>query len=326
MTPFAYSLAPDLAEAVGRSTRPGAEFIAGGTDMLQLLQESVRAPEELVDINPLPMRDVIVGEASIHIGALARLSEVAEHPAVQEQFPAVALALLGTASPQVRNMASIGGNLLQRTRCLYFRDVGTPCNKREPGRGCPAQDGQNRMNAILGGSEHCIAAYPGDLAVALVALDAQVHTTGITGDRVIPVADLHRMPGDTPHVETDLAPGELITGIEIPRTAMARRSHFLKVRDRASFEWALASAAVAIDVEGGTVRDLRIAVGGVATKPWRLPLVEAVLRGEALTVELIARAAEGAADGAVARGRNSFKAELIKRVVARAISEAGGMP
>jgi xanthine dehydrogenase YagS FAD-binding subunit len=222
-------------------------------------------------------------------------------------------------------MATIGGNLLQRTRCLYFRDVTTACNRREPGSGCPAQDGENRINAILGGSPQCIAAYPGDLAVALTALDAEVVVSGEAGERVIPIARLHRLPGDTPHIETVLEPGDLITAVTIPIAEHARRSHYLKVRDRASFAFALASAAVGLDVHDGTIRQARVAVGGVATRPWRLRGVEDALSGRPLDHEVFHAAAERAADGAEPRGRNAFKVELIKRTVERALAIAGAL-
>jgi len=217
MVPFAYASARSARAAITRAAQiDGAEFIAGGTDMLQLLQERVHAPVELIDINGLPLSGIEVGPDGSRIGALVRMAEVADDRRIQEQFPVVAQALLASASPQVRNMARIGGNLLQRTRCLYFRDVATPCNKREPGSGCPAQEGANRMNAILGGSPYCIATYPGDLAVALVALEAEVQITGIQGQRAISLDQLHRLPGETPHTETVLEPGDLITAVQIP--------------------------------------------------------------------------------------------------------------
>jgi xanthine dehydrogenase YagS FAD-binding subunit len=218
----------------------------------------------------------------------------------------------------------VGGNLLQRTRCLYFRDVVTPCNKREPGTGCSALGGQNRINAILGGSEHCIAVQPSDLAVALLASDAVVVVLGDAGERRVPMAEFHRLPGDTPHVETDLAPGELITAVEIPADAASRRSHYLKVRDRASFEWAIASCAVAMRLEAGAVADIRIAVGGVATKPWRLVQVEAALHGQAPTEDIIAAAAARAAEGAVTHGHNAYKVPLLVGTVRKALRECGG--
>jgi xanthine dehydrogenase YagS FAD-binding subunit len=325
MIPFGYMAAPNLPTAISSVVgRRGAEFIAGGTDMLQLLQEGVRAPLALVDLNRLPLGDIEVGPNGARIGALARMAEVADDRRIQEEFPVVVEALLASASPQVRNMATIGGNLLQRTRCLYFRDIATPCNKREPGSGCPAQDGENRLNAILGVSPDCMAAYPGDLAVALVALDAQVQITGVDGERTLPVEELHRVPGDTPHIETVLERGDIITAVLIPASPFAKQSHYLKVRDRASFEWALASAAVALETDDGKIRQARIAGGGVATKPWRLRHVERGLTGQPINAEVFRTAAALAADGAQPRRQNLFKVELIKRVVERALQNILG--
>lgn len=321
MYPFAFAKASTMAEAVTyvAETR-GAEFIAGGTDMLQLLQEGVRVPAELIDINRLPLGELALEGDRLRIGALCRMADVAADPRVRERCPVVAEALLASASGQVRNRATIGGNLLQRTRCLYFRDATAPCNKREPGSGCPALDGENRMNAILGGSPHCIAAYPGDLAVALVAVDAEVHVSGVHGERVMAVAELHRPPGETPHVETVLEPGDLITAVIVPHSALARSSRYLKVRDRASFEWALTSAAVALDVADGLIRDARVAVGGVATTPWRLRGVEEALVGQRPHAELFRAAAARAGEGAEPRAKNAFKVPLLGRTVERALA------
>jgi len=325
MVPFAYATAADTQAAITRAAQSRhAEFIAGGTDMLQLLQERVRAPAELIDINGLPLAGIEVGPDGARIGALARMAEVADDRRMQEQFPVVVQALLASASPQVRNMASIGGNLLQRTRCLYFRDVATPCNKREPGSGCPAQDGANRMNAVLGGSPYCIATYPGDLAVALVALDAQIQIAGTQGQRTLALEHLHRLPGDTPHLETVLEPGDLIVAVLLPASEYARRSHYLKIRDRASFEFALVSAAVALETDGETIRQARVAVGGVATRPWRLRDVERALAGQPLRAEVFHAAAEQAGTGARPRPGNTFKLELMKRTVERALQTVGG--
>jgi len=326
VVPFAYAAATSEVAAIARVARgQRAEYIAGGTDMLQLLQERVREPAELIDINRLPLGGIEVGPEGARIGAMARMADVADHPGIRAHFPVVAEALLASASPQIRNMASIGGNLLQRTRCLYFRDVATPCNRREPGTGCPAQDGQNRLHAILGGSPHCIAVYPGDLAVALVALDASVDVRGARGERAILVDRLHRMPGDTPHVETVLEPDELITAVTIPPSPSARRSHYLKIRDRASFEFALASAAVALDIEDGVIRQARVAVGGVATTPWRLRNVEDALGGRPLSVEVLHDAAARATEGAEPHGHNAFKMSLLPRTVERALRTVGGL-
>ena len=335
MVPFAYARAGsiDAATATGARHRsdganePGADFFAGGTDMMQLMGEHLRNPDRIVDISTLPGLDRIEAiPGGLRLGSLVRMSDAALHPAVQTECPVIVKALLASASAQVRNLATLGGNLLQRTRCGYFRDLGAPCNKREPGTGCPAIGGQNRFHAVLGGSVHCIATYAGDFANALLVLDARLRIAGPSGERVVSLADLHRAPGDTPAVETQLEPGELILSIDIPTGPAARRSHYLKVRDRASFEWSIASAAVALDLaEDGTARDVRIAVGGVATMPWRLPQVEAALRGSHLTTTLIAQAAAHAADGAVPHGGNAYKIDLIRRTVARALTETGAL-
>lgn len=334
MHALAYAAASDAAVAAARvaAARPGAtDYIAGGTDMLQLLEEGVRSPEELIDINRLPyagIGPVPDGGGGLRIGALARLAEIGDDPSVRDRYPVLAAAVLSAASPQVRNMATVGGTLLQRTRCLYFRDAATPCNKREPGSGCPAQDGRNRLNAILGGSPHCIAVQPSDTAVALVVLDAEIRIRAADGtERGVPMEELHRLPGDTPHIETVLGPGDLITAIDLPAAAAERRhaSRYLKVRDRASFEWPLASCAVALRLEGdGGVAEARIAAGGVATKPWRLRAVEEVLlnhRGRP-DEAAIAAAADRATDGAAPRGDNAYKVPLLRRTVARALTEA----
>ena len=326
MTPLAYSRASDPSAAIARASQgAGVSFIAGGTDLLQLLEEGVLTPREIVDINGIGFGDVSEAVDGIRIGAMARLADIADHPLIRERYPVVSDALSETASPQVRNMATIGGNLLQRTRCLYFRDIATPCNKREPGTGCPALGGQNRINAVLGGSDHCIAAYPGDLAVALVAVDAEVMVTGPQGERTIPVEELHRLPGDTPEIETVLAPGDLITAIWIPLSAAGRRSGYLKIRDRASFEWALASAAVSLGLDGGRVLEARLAVGGVATKPWRLRAVEDMLVNARLDRDLARAAGVRAAEGAVAHERNGFKIPLLSKTVERALLQVGGL-
>ena len=285
MHPFTLERPRDLAAALafraqaGRNDAP-AEYIAGGTDMVQLLQEYVRRPERLVSLAGLLDNRIEAGPQGLRLGAAATMADVAAHPAVVEQFPVISEALLNSASPQVRNQATMGGNLLQRTRCPYFRDVGyAACNKRAPGSGCSAIGGENRWHAVLGTSENCIAANPSDLAVALVALDAAVEVRGAGGQRTVPLADFHRLPGDTPHIETVLEPGEVIAAITVPASPVARRSHYLKVRDRASFEFAVVSAAVALDMDGGRIRQARVALGGVGTKPWRVPRVEAALAG-----------------------------------------------
>jgi xanthine dehydrogenase YagS FAD-binding subunit len=306
-------------EAMRAAAEPGGMFIAGGTDLMQLLKDNVFAPTRLVDLDGLPMRGIEVTPAGIRIGALERMSDVAANPAVRRDWPVIAEALLASASPQVRNMATMGGNLLQRTRCGYFRDTGFACNKRVPGSGCPAIHGENRMLAILGGSEHCIASHASDLAVALVALDATVALSGPNGVRRVPVGELHRLPGDTPHIETILEPGEIIVALEVPASAVARRSHYLKVRDRASFEFALVSAAVALDTDGGMIREAHVAMGGVGTKPWRLPAVEMALRGQPVGQATFVAAASVAPEGAMPRRQNGFKVKLMQRTLVRAL-------
>jgi xanthine dehydrogenase YagS FAD-binding subunit len=324
MHPFAYRAAASLQDAVAHGAgQPAAMFIAGGTDLLQLLQENVAAPSEVIDINCLPFAGIEADDAGLRIGALVRMSDLARHRAVQERYPVIAEALLASASGQVRNAATIGGNLLQRTRCLYFRDHTTPCNRREPGSGCGAMEGINRLNAIFGTSPHCIATHASDLAVALVALDARLRLAGPDGEREIGLAELHREPGDTPEIETVLKRGELILEIIVPASAVAAHSTYLKVRDRASFEWALVSAAAALEVADGKIRSARVAAGGVGTKPWRLQQVEDALVGLPPTFESAQAAAERAGEGANPRPGNAFKVELLQRTVACAIASAG---
>jgi xanthine dehydrogenase YagS FAD-binding subunit len=329
MHPFTLERPRDLSAALafgaqaGRNDAP-AEYIAGGTDMVQLLQEYVRLPELLVSLAGLLDNRIEAGPQGLRLGAAATMEEVAAHPVVIGQFPVISEALLNSASPQVRNQATMGGNLLQRTRCPYFRDVGyAACNKRAPGSGCSAIGGENRWHAVLGTSENCIAANPSDLAVALVALDAAVEVRGPGGQRSVPLVDFHRLPGDTPHVETVLESGEVIAAITVPASPVARRSHYLKVRDRASFEFAVVSAAVALDMDGPRVRQARIALGGVGTKPWRVPRVEAALAGASLDPAALRRAAALAAEGAQGRGHNDFKIGLMQRAIVRAVETAG---
>jgi xanthine dehydrogenase YagS FAD-binding subunit len=324
MQPFEFAEARSLDAALGFAAR-GAMPIAGGTDLLQLLQEDVLTPATLVGIGRLPFAGVQVDGGGARLGAMARLSAAADDTRIQDGYPLVAQALAETASPQVRNMATIGGNLLQRTRCLYFRDNSVPCNKRQPGSGCPAQDGLNRINAIFGGSAACIAAYPGDLAVALVALDATLEVRGPQGPRHVDVADLHLPPDDTPQRETSLRAGEIIVAVQIPPNPFAAHSHFLKIRDRATFEWALVSVAVALDLDGGTVRAARIAAGGVGTTPWRLPQVETLLTDRALDERAAHAAGQAAVDGADPRPGNAFKVKLLQNAVERAVMTAGGL-
>ena len=320
MHPFTLERPRDLAAAIASR----GEYIAGGTDMVQLLQENVRRPERLVSLAGLLDNRIEAGQQGLRLGAAATMAEVAAHPAVVQQFPVISEALLNSASPQVRNQATMGGNLLQRTRCPYFRDVGySACNKRTPGSGCAAIGGENRWHAVLGTSENCIAAHASDLAVALVALDAAVEIRGAGRQRAVPLRDFHRLPGATPHIETVLESGEVIAAIEVPASPVARRSHYLKVRDRASFEFAVVSAAVALDMDGARIRQARIALGGVGTKPWRVPRVETALSGSSLDPAALRRAAALAAQGAQGRGHNDFKIELMQRAIVRAVETAG---
>jgi xanthine dehydrogenase YagS FAD-binding subunit len=329
MHPFKLERPPDLNAALtlraqaGRNDAP-AEYIAGGTDMIQLLQEHVRRPERLVSLAGLLDRRIEVGAQGLRLGAAATMAEVAAHPDVVRQFPVISEALLNSASPQVRNQATMGGNVLQRTRCPYFRDVGyDECNKRAPGSGCAAIGGENRWHAVLGTSEHCIAAHASDLAVALVALDASIEVRGARGQRAVPLNDFYRLPADTPHIETVLEPGEVISAITVSASPLARRSHYLKVRDRASFEFAVVSAAVGLEMDGARIRQARVALGGVGTKPWRVRQVESALAGASLEPSALRRAAALAAEGARGYGHNDFKIELMQRAIVRAVETAG---
>src|SRR5437879_925421 len=299
MHPFTLERPRDLSAALALR----AEYIAGGTDMVQLLQEYVRRPDRLVSLAGLLDNRIEAGPHGLRLGAAATMAEVAAHPVVIQQFPVISEALLNSASPQVRNQATMGGNLLQRTRCPYFRDVGyAACNKRAPGSGCAAMGGENRWHAVLGTSENCIATHASDLAVALVALDAAVEIIGPGGQRTVPLIDFHCLPDATPHIETVLEPGEVIAAITVPASPVARRSHYLKVRDRASFEFALVAAAVALEMVGARIRHARVALGGVGSKPWRVPRVEAALAGASLDPRPLRRAAALAAQGAQGRG------------------------
>ncbi|WP_394824238.1 FAD binding domain-containing protein [Pendulispora albinea] len=327
MNPFGYVRPTDEASARKAAASPGAECIAGGTGVVDLVRLGVHEPSRLIDLNALPWAAIEARpNGALFVGALVKNSDVAWHPQVRARFPVLSEALLSGASPQLRNMASVGGNLLQRTRCTYFRDVGVPaCNKRKPGSGCAALDGYVRMHAVLGGSEHCIAVHPSDMCVALVALDAVVHVRGSEGERSVPIGDFHVVPGAHPEVETVLARGELVSGITLPATRLAARSAYVKVRDRASYAFALASAAVALHLEGGVVRDARIALGGVATKPWRSREAEQRLIGQAPQRSAFERAAAAAVEGARTRPGNAFKVALAQRVIVRALERAGGM-
>jgi xanthine dehydrogenase YagS FAD-binding subunit len=313
MRPFELT-APSTVEAA--VTAPGT-FLAGGTTLVDLMKLDVLTPQHVLDINDLPLRGIDTSDG-LRIGALEKMGDVAQHPGV---YPAISRALLLSASQQLRNMASIGGNLLQRTRCSYFRDVAMPCNKREPGSGCPAISGTNRMHAVLGASDSCVATHASDVAVALVALGAEVRLVSATGSRSVPLTDFYRPPEDTPSVENDLRPGELVTEVLVPRLDWASHSTYVKVRDRQSYEFALCSAAVALDIRGSRVADARVAAGGVATVPWRLHAVEAALRDVPATVASFEDAASLAADGARPLSGNGFKVSLLKRTVVRALLE-----
>jgi len=322
MKAFSYKLAGSTEEATSGGTQ--SAFIAGGTNLVDLMKIDVMDPKELVDINQLPMRGVALDNDGLRIGALEKMAYVAEQPEIMEHFPVISQALLKSASAQLRNMASIGGNLRQRTRCGYFRDVVMPCNKRIPGSGCPAFAGENRMHAILGVSNACCATHPSDLAVALVALDASINLQGPKGTRSIKLNDFYLLPEDAPDREHAIEPGELITGVTVPHTSWYRRSAYLKIRDRESYEFALCSAAVALDMDGLKIRDARIAVGGVGTKPWRLPEVAQALIGKQVGQETFEQAAEVATKGARPLSQNGFKVTLLKRTLTRALMHVGG--
>jgi xanthine dehydrogenase YagS FAD-binding subunit len=323
MRPFTYTKASTAADAVRAvANGPGTRFIAGGTTLYDLMKLNVETPTRVVDVTGLKELNGIdtSRNGEIVLGALARMSDVAADPRIVAEYPALSESLWRAASQQLRNMATLGGNLLQRTRCAYFRG-GEPfaCNKRNLGSGCAAIAGIDRGHAVLGGSESCIAVYPGDLAIALVAFDAQIDVLGPGGQRSMPVEALHREPGSTPHIETTLQPGELILRIRIPRTAMGRASTYHKIRDRESYAFALASAAVALDMDGDTVRAARIAVGGLATRPWRARAAEALLAGKRLTPQTAREAGEAALQGARPGHHNAFRIELGARTVADAL-------
>lgn len=326
MEPYRF-VAVDDERAAHASAAPDARYLAGGTTLIDLVKLHVERPATIVDINRLPLTDVAaLPDGGVRVDALVRNSDMAHHPLIRDRFPMLSQALLAGASPQLRNMATTGGNLLQRTRCYYFRDTTQPCNKREPGSGCGALDGENRIHAVLGGSDRCIATHPSDMCVPLVALDAVVLTNGSNGSRRIPVTDFHLLPGDHPERETVLAPGELITAVDIPPLPFAARSVYVKVRDRNSYAFALASAAVALDVNDGVIRAARLALGGVATKPWRAWEAERILVGRAPDERAFRAAADAALAGAVARTHNAFKIELAKRTIMRACRRAGALP
>jgi xanthine dehydrogenase YagS FAD-binding subunit len=323
MRPFAYESAQDTAGAVRLvAARHGAKFLAGGTNLVDLMREEIEQPELVVDVRRLPLGHITASPAGgLTLGAGVTNTAVANDRFVRRRYPLVAQAILSGASGQIRNMATVGGNLLQRTRCAYFYDRASHCNKRAPAAGCDALDGFNRYHAILGASEHCIAVHPSDLCVALAALDTTVHTVGPNGARAIPFDGFHRLPGDTPHVETVLSADELITAVEIAPLASARRSVYRKLRDRSSYAFALVSVAAVLEVGHGVITTVRLALGGVAHAPWRAARAEQVLLGAPATSETFGRAAEVELAGAVGRRHNTFKIELAKRAIVAALEE-----
>jgi xanthine dehydrogenase YagS FAD-binding subunit len=324
MINFEYTRASGIAEAMRHATAdPNAKFIAGGTNLIDLMKEDVERPTRLIDITHLPLKAVEeTPGGGLKIGALVPNSDLAYHPAVESRYPLLASAILAGASQQLRNMASTGGNLLQRTRCYYFYDTATPCNKRAPGSGCSAINGLNRMHAILGTSEACIAVHPSDMCVALAALGAIVHVLGPSGERTIAFADFHRLPGDTPQRDTNLEPAEIITAIELPAEGFATNYTYLKLRDRASYAFALVSVAAALRLEGGMIAEVRLALGGVAHRPWRDPAAEAALRGQAPNEDNFRRAADVLLRDAKGFAHNAFKIDLARRALVRALTHA----
>jgi len=336
MRPFTYdraATAQSAAKAFGAASamapvqgRGSVEYLAGGTTLLDLMKLDVMQPSKVIDLTGMgPAHSgIVASERGLYLGSLVKMSAAADHPDILKTYPVIAQSLQLAASAQLRNMATLGGNVLQRTRCVYFRDTGwTACNKRQPGSGCAALDGSNRQHALFGGSNDCIATYPGDFAQALVALDATVDLIGVSGSRSLPFASLHRRPGPTPHIETALLPGEMITGFHVPSGPWTKRSVYLKIRDRQSYEFALASAAIALDMDGAAVRTVHIALGGVATVPWRATEAEASLIGKPLDEASTRNAARIAFSGAVPRHHNAFKIALGQATLVRALLHAG---
>ncbi|HLL73946.1 MAG TPA: xanthine dehydrogenase family protein subunit M [Pyrinomonadaceae bacterium] len=324
MRPFKYVRATDAAGAARAvAANPGAKFLAGGTNILDLMKEDVERPNELIDLTRLKLSEIRAAGGGVSIGALARNTDTANHPLIRRDYPLLTQAIVAGASAQLRNMATNGGNLMQRTRCQYFYDTAMPCNKREPGTGCGALEGLNRIHAIFGWSDKCVATYPGDMANALYALDAVVRVRGASGrERAIPVTEFHRLPGDTPERDTNLQHGELIVSIDLPKTNFAKNSYYLKVRDRASYAFALVAVAAALELDGNNVRQARVVLGSVAHKPWRSREAEAALAGRPASEESFRRAAEAALAGARPLAHNAYKVELGKRAVVRALMRA----
>jgi xanthine dehydrogenase YagS FAD-binding subunit len=324
MINFEYARASDVADAVRQiAGDPGAKFIAGGTNLIDLMKEDVERPSRLIDISRLPLNKVEdTADGGVRIGALVPNSDLAYHPLIEQRYPMLGSAILAGASQQLRNMASTGGNLLQRTRCYYFYDTSTPCNKREPGSGCSAINGLNRMHAILGTSEACIATHPSDMCVALAALDAKVQVVGPAGERTISFADFHRLPLDTPQRDTNLEPNELLTAVELPAQGFRTNYTYLKIRDRLSYAFALVSVAAALELEGDRIREARLALGGVAHKPWRDALAEGALRGQEANPATFRRAADVLLHDAKGFAHNAFKIDLARRAIVRALTQA----
>jgi xanthine dehydrogenase YagS FAD-binding subunit len=324
MIGFQYSRAQDVADAVRQmAAEPSAKFIAGGTNLIDLLKQDVERPSRLIDISRLPLKSVEeTASGGLRIGALVPNADLAYHPLITHRYPMLASAILAGASAQLRNMASTGGNLLQRTRCYYFYDTATPCNKRDLGSGCSALAGLNRMHAILGTSESCIATHPSDMCVALAALDATVHVAGLAGTRAIAFGDFHRLPGDAPQLDTTLKDGEIVTAVELPARGFAAHHTYLKIRDRLSYAFALVSVAAGLELEGDTIKDARLAVGGVAHKPWRDPTAETALHGQSASQSMFARAAGILLRDAKGYEHNRFKIDLAHRAIVRALTQA----
>src|SRR2546423_817058 len=322
MNPFAYKRAASQTEAIHEiSANRNAKLLAGGTNLIDLMKMNVQSPDEIVDINRLTLKQIEKTVTGVRIGALASNSDVAVNPIVRAEFPVLSEALLAGASPQLRNMATTGGNLLQRTRCYYFMDTAFPCNKRVPGSGCSAIAGYNRIHAILGASDKCIAVHPSDMCVALAALDAVIHVEGANGAREIPIVDFHRLPGDMPEIDTNLRSDELIVAVDLPSSAFAKRSRYLKIRDRAQYAFALISVAAALDLKNGRINSARLALGGVSHKPWRSMDAEKVLTGAQAGAHTFKAAAEAALKDARPQTHNAFKVEMAKRAIVRTLNE-----
>lgn len=325
MKQFQYARPATRQAVLDAIAKPGTKIIAGGSNLVDLMKHGVMSPDKLIDINKLPLRDVTEIHEGISIGALALNSVVAEDPLVLKFQPLLSMALKAGASPQLRNMATVGGNMMQRTRCTYFYDTSMPCNKRNPGSGCGAMEGFNRMHAIFGTSDKCIAVHPSDMCVALAALDAKVIIAGKKGQRKIAFTDFHRLPGQTPQLDNNLAHDELILGVDIPDNNFAKNSYYLKVRDRASYAFALVSVAAALDIDNGKIRQARLAMGGVAHKPWRLYDAEKALAGKQVSVQTFEQVAASAMTGAKAFEHNAFKLKLAPAAIVEALTHAAGL-